>query len=66
VRAAREVRAAAALCSVGFDGMRLLTTADPVEAMVMQAVAEHTAKYLQQRDKALAIEIANAVGKLFK
>jgi hypothetical protein len=51
---------------VGFDGLRLLTTADPVEAMVMQAVAEHTAKYLQQRDKALAIEIANAVGKLFK
>jgi hypothetical protein len=46
--------------------MRLLTTDDPVEALVMQAVGEQAAQYVAQRDKALAIEIANAVGRLFR
>jgi hypothetical protein len=46
--------------------MRLLTTDDPTEALVMQAVAQQTSKYLQQRDRALAAEIANAVSRLFR
>jgi flagellar basal body rod protein FlgB len=46
--------------------MRLLTTRDHTEALVMQAVAEQAVKFLQQRDKALAAEIANAVGRLFR
>ena len=46
--------------------MRLLTTGDPVEAMLLQAVGEEAGKQLRTRDKALAAEIANAVGRLFK
>jgi hypothetical protein len=51
---------------LGMDGMRLLTTGDPVESYAMQAVAEEAASLLKQRDRALAAEIANAVGHLFK
>jgi hypothetical protein len=54
------------LQSLGFDGMRLLTTPDRAEALVMQAVAEASVKFLTHRDKALAAEIANAVGRLFR
>jgi hypothetical protein len=43
-----------------------LLRADPAEALVMQAVAEQTINYMQQRDRALAAEIANAVAKLFR
>lgn len=46
--------------------MRLLHTCDDAEALVMQVVAEQSVEVLQQRDKALAVEIANAVGKLFR
>jgi len=46
--------------------MRLLTTGDPVEAMVMTAVAEEASLLVRQRDRALAAEIANAVSRLFK
>jgi len=46
--------------------MRLLTTEDPTEGLVMQAVAQQSVKYLQQRDRALAVEIANAVSRLFR
>lgn len=46
--------------------MRLLTTGDPVEAWVLQAVGEEAAAQIRNRDKALAAEIANAVGRLFK
>jgi hypothetical protein len=60
------VRAAAFLTSFGLDGMRLLTTADPVEALVLVAVAHEAQAIAAQRDKALAVEIANAVGQLFR
>lgn len=66
MKAARETRAAAVLTVLGFDGMRLFTTADPVEAIALQAVGEQATKVLSDRDKALAAEIANAVGRLFK
>jgi hypothetical protein len=60
------VKTAAVLCLLGLDGVRLLTTGDPVEAMMIQAVGEEAATQLRTRDKALAAEIANAVGRLFK
>jgi hypothetical protein len=59
------VRAAATLTVLGLDGWRLITTDDPAEAVALQALAEETAKVTRMRDKALASEIANAVGKLF-
>lgn len=66
IKAAAEIQAAATLCALGLDGMRLLHTCDDAEALVMQVVAEQSVEVLQQRDKALAVEIANAVGKLFR
>jgi hypothetical protein len=54
------------LCVLGVDGLRLLTTDDRTEAMALQAVGQEAARITQQRDKALAAEIANAVGRLFK
>lgn len=46
--------------------MRFLAAGDPVEVLTMQAVAEEAASLLRQRDKALAVEIANAVSRIFK
>jgi hypothetical protein len=60
------VKTAAVLTVLGMDGMRLLAAGDPVESLALQAVAEEAANLLRQRDKALAAEIANAVGRLFK
>jgi hypothetical protein len=60
------VRAAAALYLFGMDGMRLLATGDRTEALVLQAVAEEALRLSQIRDRNLAVEIANAVGRLFK
>lgn len=61
-----ELRAAAVLYALGLDGWRLMVTADPVEAVALQAVAEETARMIERRDEALAVRIANAVGRLFK
>jgi len=63
---AAPIRAAAMLCVLGIDGTRLLTTNDPTEALMLQAVGSAAMKIAQQRDKALAAEIANAVGRLFR
>ena len=60
------MRAAAALTALGLDGMRLFTAGDQVEALVLLAVGEEAAKVAQARDRALAAEIANAVGRLFR
>lgn len=54
------------LCVLGVDGTRLVTTTDRTEAMVLQAIGNEAVRIQQQRDKALAAEIANAVGRLFK
>lgn len=66
MRGAAVVRAAAALSVVGLDGMRLLTTSDPVEALALQLVGDEAIRLAQQRDKALAIEIANAIARSHK
>ena len=60
------MKLAAFMCVLGMDGMALFTTADPIENLVRTVVAEEAVKAAQQRDKALAVEIANAVGRLFK
>ena len=61
-----ETRAAAFLTSFGLDGMRLFSTADQTEALALAAVAKQAQEIATQRDKALAVEIANAVGQLFR
>lgn len=66
IKAAPEIQAAAALSALGLDGMRLLRSTDDAEALVLQVVAEESVAVLKERDKALAAEIANAVGKLFR
>lgn len=66
IKGSAEVRAAAVLTVLGLDGFRVLESADPVEALTMQAIGDEAARFVQMRDKALAAEIANAVARLFK
>jgi hypothetical protein len=66
MKAAPPIRAAAVLTVLGLDGMRLLSTADPVEALALQAVGEEAARVMRERDRALAAEIAVAVSRLFR
>jgi len=54
------------LYALGIDGIRFLEAQDQADALVMQAVAEEARDILSARDKALAAEIANAVGRLFR
>jgi hypothetical protein len=61
-----EIRAAAVLNALGLDGWRLIVTHDPVEAIALQVMAEETGRMIERRDEALAVRIANAVGRLFK
>jgi hypothetical protein len=53
------------MCALGMDGMRLMSAGE-TEALVMQAVANEALRVVQARDRALAVEIANAVGRLFR
>lgn len=57
---------AATLAILGLDGMAFLRTGDVGESVLTQAVGEEALKIMRARDKALAIEIANAVARLFK
>jgi len=57
------VTTAAILCLLGLDGWRLITTGDPVEAMVLQAVGEQAGRQIQTIHKSLAVEIANAIAR---
>ena len=66
IRRAADVRAAALLCALGLDGWRLLTTTDTAESAALQAMAQEAVEIARARDKALAAEIANAVGRLFR
>jgi hypothetical protein len=63
---AAAMKSAALLQALGMDGMRYLTTHDQVEATAMQLVARHAARHLEQRDKALAQLIGNAVARCFR
>ena len=66
IKGTAAIRAAAVLSALGLDGMRFLDSGDPAEILVMQTLAEETRDVLSARDKALAAEIANAVGRLFR
>lgn len=66
MKGAAAIRAAAALCVVGVDGARMLTTTDPVEALMLQAIGEEALKIAQQRDKAHAVEVANALARSWR
>lgn len=63
MRGTAAMRAAAVLCVVGVDGTRLLTTSDPIEALMLHTLGDETLRLVQQRDKALAVEIANAMAR---
>jgi hypothetical protein len=63
---AAAIQAAALLCVLGVDGSRLLTSDDPTEVLMLQSVGKAALRFQQQRDRSLAAEIANAVGRLFK
>jgi hypothetical protein len=63
---AAAIQAAALLCVLGVDGLRLLTSDDPTEILMLQAVGHEALRIQAKRDKSLAAEIANAVGRLFK
>ena len=60
------MKAAAIYTVLGLDGMRLFTAGDPTERLVLDAVAAEALAVARDRDKALAAEIANAVGRLFR
>ncbi len=58
------VTTAAAAVAVGMDGMRLLTSEDPTERLVLQAVAERATEFARAQAETQAVLIANAVGAL--
>ncbi len=58
------VTTAAAAVAVGMDGMRILTTQDPTERLVLQAVAERATEFVRAQAETQAVLIANAVGAL--
>lgn len=45
--------------------MALLRTEHPADWVIAQAVVDRAQEIMRDRDKALAVEIANAVGRLF-
>jgi len=63
---AAAIEAAALLCVLGVDGVRLLTSEDPTEVLMLQAVGREAMRIQAKRDKSLAADIANAVGRLLK
>ena len=52
--------------SLGIDGWRFLTTADPVDQLLLTALAQEIGELKKREREALAVAIANAVGRLFK
>lgn len=59
------VEIAAQLAVLGFDPLRYLYTEDDFERNLMTELANRVQKWQQQRDRNLAAEIANQVGRLF-
>lgn len=57
---------AASASLLGFDPRRVLETDNPSELLVIRAVVDKAAQLREQLDRSLAVEIANAVGKLFR
>ena len=60
------IEAAAAALVLGQPGWTLLTTRDETERVVIQALTNKAIELQQQKDKALAVHIANAVSRIFK
>ena len=61
-----EIEQAAALTALGLPGWEFVTTRDPVDRLLLIAVAERVAEYRSNERKALAIEIVNAIAKAMK
>ena len=57
---------AAQMGALGMDAMKFLETKDGFERNLLIELAERTAKFRQQLDHNLAVDIANSVGKLLK
>ena len=60
------MQTAGTLQALGIDGLRWLATTDTVERLAMVAIGREATKQLRKRDEGLAVEIANAVGRMLK
>ena len=60
------IEAAGQLGVLGLDPLRFLYCRDPFERQLMLEVAKVIHKYQDRRDRNMAVDIANQVGKLFK
>ena len=52
--------------ALGLDPLRFLETRDPLERTLMLELGEKVAKYKQDLNHNLAVDIANCVGQLFR
>lgn len=60
------MKLAAQMQSIGMDGMKFLTSTDPMYMITASAVHRKARLELDRRDEQLSNRIANAVGRLFK
>lgn len=60
------ILAASQLGALGLDPLRFIETTDPLERVLMSELAKGIWEQKKILDHNLAVEIANAVGKLFK
>ena len=60
------MQTAGTMQALGIDGLKWLATTDSVERLAAVEVAREAAKQLRKRDEGLAVEIANAVGRMLK
>lgn len=58
------MRAAAQAYTLGLDGWRALTLEHPADGIVFQAVMKEAEALQRHRDRALAVQIADAVGEM--
>lgn len=54
------------MTALGLPGWLFLTTRDPLDLLLLSALAERTARIKERHREADANAVANAVGKLFK
>lgn len=54
------------MVALGLPGWDFVTTRDPVDRLILTAMAERIAEYRANERKALAIEIVNAISKALK
>lgn len=58
--------AAGAMAALGINPERFLITDDPTERAAWIAIARRAAVHRDRMDENLAVQIANAVGRLFR